>query len=279
MSPAGLTLPERAQFDSQGFACLAGPAITDLKAGLETAMLSAARLAAQRLLPDALYRAAPDTGDLETLVAWLHSVEQDNAVTRALYEIFPTLPGVIAAIDHPALRAATQWAGLALPSAGTLPLVRLDRPGDTRFATPAHQDYWYSLLSPNAVTLWLPLCRLDDAIGPLRAVPGSHAGGLVPFQRHEAGHEWFETAEAPDDAEFIDLPMGRDDILIFNQALVHKSGTNRSERVRISVQFRFNDLATAQRLTSTYTPSLSRHVLDSQARHLDARNTARSPAA
>jgi len=275
----GLTLPDRAAFEADGYARISGPAIADLKARLETAMLGAAWLAAKRLLPEALYQGAPDTDCLETLIAWLHRVESGNAVTRALYEIFPAQPAVIASIDHPALKDACDWAGLESPSAGTLPLVRLDRPGDSRFATPAHQDYWYSMLSPNAVTLWLPLATIDEAIGPLLAVPGSHARGLKPFRPHETGHEWYEAADAVPDSDFVPLPMARDEILIFNQALLHKSGANRSDRVRISVQFRFNDLATAERLTSTYTPSLSRYVLDRQAEHLDDRKDSRNTAA
>tara|TARA_R110002073_G_scaffold128277_2_gene273962 strand:+ start:2749 stop:3588 length:840 start_codon:yes stop_codon:yes gene_type:complete len=274
-----LTLPDRTAFERDGFARLSGPAIADLKVALTAPMLDLAKRAAERLLPAELVAAAPTDASLADYIAFLNSVEQDNAVTRALYETLPTLPGVIATIDHPALRAAATWAGIDHAQAGTLPLVRLDRPGETRFATPAHQDSWYSMLSPNAVTLWLPLCEMTDEIGLLHVIPGSHKAGLAPFKPHETGHEWFETAKSIPDSDFQPVAMTDDDVLIFNQSLIHKSGANRSDQVRISVQFRYNDLATAERLTSTYTPSLSRHVLDKQADHLNARRQNRSPAA
>jgi len=274
-----VNLPGRAGFDTQGYACLSGPGITALKDELSRVMLEAAKLAAMRLLPKALADTAPNTNNLEDYLAWLLSVEHDNSVTRALYEVFPTLPPVIAAINRPALRDAIAWAGLDTPSAGTLPLVRLDRPGQSQFATPAHQDSWYSMLSDNAVTLWLPLCDMTEEIGRLLVLPGSHAKGIAPFKPYEAGHEWFETEAPVDDGAFKPVDMADDEILIFNQSLIHKSGVNHSNLVRISIQFRFNDLATATRLTSTYTPSLSRYVLDQQARHLDDRKRHHNSAA
>ena len=279
MTDAPINLPDRAAFDDQGFARLSGPGITALKADLNRVMLDTARRAAMRLLPQALSNTAPDTDSLDDYLAWLLSVERDNGVTRALYEVFPALPPVIATINHPVLRTAIAWAGLDAPSAGTLPLVRLDRPGQSQFATPAHQDSWYSMLSDNAVTLWLPLCNMTADMGRLEIVPGSHSAGIAAFKPYEAGHEWFETERPVDDADFEAIDMADDEILIFNQSLIHRSGANGSNRVRISVQFRYNDLANAKRLTSTYTPSLSRYVLDQQARHLDDRKRYQHPAA
>jgi len=258
-------------FQRDGFALIRDPAIAAMKEDVREVLRDNALHIARRLLPADVFAALSTDAGFDALLDGIHGVETDNAVTRALYEVFPALPPVIALIHHPAVRDVVTRAGVAEAIAGTLPLIRLDRPGDQRFATPAHQDIWYSLLSPNAVTLWTPLCRMTPEMGELRVVPGSHTGGLCAFKPYEAGHEWFETAEPVLDEALIPVAVGHDELLIFNQSLIHKSGVNRSERVRISVQLRFNDLATAKTLTTTYTPSLSAYVLNAQKERLDGR--------
>jgi len=258
-------------FERDGFALIRDPAIGAMKTDVVTALHETALHIARRLLNESTFDALPKTSGFDALLDTIHAVETDNAVTRALYEVFPALPPVIALINHPAIQQALARAGLTQAVAGTLPLIRLDRPGDARFATPAHQDSWYSLLSLNAVTLWTPLCHMTPEMGELRVVPGSHTSGPCEFKPYDAGHEWFETADPVPDEDLIPVSVGHDEILIFNQSLIHKSGVNQSDRVRISVQLRFNDLATAKTLTSTYTPSLSSYVLNAQKERLDGR--------
>jgi hypothetical protein len=258
-------------FTRDGYALIRDPAIAVMKDEVVAALHAAALRIAARLLDKDTFNALPKDAGFDALLDAIHAAETGNAVTRALYEVFPALPPVIALIHHPFVRESVAAAGVEDAVAGTLPLIRLDRPGDQRFATPAHQDSWYSLLSPNAVTLWTPLCRMTPEMGELRILPGSHAGGLCRFKPYEAGHEWFETAEPVPEASLVPVAVGYDELLIFNQSLIHKSGPNASGRVRISVQLRYNDLATAQALTSTYTPSLSRYVLEQQKARLDGR--------
>ena len=258
-------------FQRDGFALIRDPAIAAMKEDVREVLHDTALHIARRLLPADVFAALPIDEGFDALLDGIHGVETDNAVTRALYEVFPALPPVIALIHHPAIRDVVARAGVSDAIAGTLPLIRLDRPGDQRFATPAHQDSWYSLLSPNAVTLWTPLCRMTPEMGELRVLSGSHTNGPCEFKPYEAGHEWFETAEPVPDEALIPVAVGHDELLIFNQSLIHKSGVNRSDRVRISVQLRFNDLATAKTLTSTYTPSLSAYVLNAQKERLDGR--------
>lgn len=258
-------------FAIDGYALIRDPAIAAMKDEVRATLHATALHIARRLLPADVFAALPKDAGFDALLDGIHAAETGNAVTRALYEVFPALPPVIALIDQPVVRDIVARAGVAEAIAGTLPLIRLDRPGDQRFATPAHQDSWYSLLSPNAVTLWTPLCQMTPDMGELRILPGSQAGGLRAFKPYEAGHEWFETAEPVPEASLVPVAVGYDELLIFNQSLIHKSGPNASDRVRISVQLRFNDLATAHALTSTYTPSLSRYVLEQQKARLDGR--------
>ncbi|MEE2526201.1 phytanoyl-CoA dioxygenase family protein [Hyphobacterium sp. HN65] len=258
-----------ANFERDGFALVRHPDIAAAKDALRDALMDTAQFIARRVLTEEALASLPADQGFDAFLDAVHAAETGNAVTRALYEVFPSLPSIISMLDAPFVLDLVRRAGVARPVAGTLPLIRLDRPNDTKFSTPAHQDSWYSMLSPNAVTLWTPLCHMDADMGLLGVVPGSHRKGVCGFKPYEAGHEWFETAEPVGENDLTPVAVGHDEILIFNQSLIHKSGFNASQRVRISVQLRYNDLATAQSLTRTYTPSLSAWVLDQQKARLD----------
>ncbi|MFP4517937.1 MAG: phytanoyl-CoA dioxygenase family protein [Oceanicaulis sp.] len=258
-----------ATFDTEGFmrdgyTVLKSAALEAVKAAAEAEMLETGRHIARRIVG----RAEGDT--LGDLLAFLLREETDQAATRACYEVFPTLPGVLALINAPVFLDAAREAGLARPVAGTCPLVRLDRPADTRFSTPAHQDWWYSMLSKRAVVIWTGIGALSEDMGPVQLVAGSHADGLAEFKRYEAGHEWFECAAPAPDARFQPALPGADEAVVFDQRVIHRSGVNRSDRVRVSIQLRYNDLETAAAMTTTFTPSLSRWVLARQDEHLEA---------
>ncbi|MCP2680205.1 hypothetical protein NHF45_11765 [Maricaulaceae bacterium NA33B04] len=149
---------DTAAFEANGHACIRGPEIAAAKARAEAAMLDTAKHIAKRVMG----ANAPDEATLGHQLAAMCAQEADQAATRACYEVFPTLPEVIALINAPVFLDAVKAAGLERPVAGTNPLVRLDRPGDVRFTTPLHQDYWYSLLSDRAVVIWMALGPLDD---------------------------------------------------------------------------------------------------------------------
>ena len=243
------------RFASEGYAVIGGPGIAAAKAEATAALTDMAAFISRRVLGEARGET------LDDLLAHMAAAETDRAATRACYEVFPTLPEVIALINGRAFKQAAHAAGLARPCAGTNPLIRLDRPHDTQFSTPAHQDWWYSMLSDRAVVIWTGIGTMDPQMGPVEVIPGSHQNGVVAFRPYEAGHEWFECATAP----------GPDEVVVFDQRLVHRSGANRSTRIRVSVQLRYNDLETAAAMTSTFTPSLSRWVLERQKAALETR--------
>jgi|GEM_PF-6858048 hypothetical protein len=256
---------DTARFIRDGHAIIGGAAVAAAKAEAEAALTDMAGFIARRVL------GRVDGQTLSEMLAFMHAAETDRAATRACYEVFPTLPEVIALINARPFTDAARAAGLTRPTAGTNPLVRLDRPGDTRFATPAHQDWWYSMLSERALVIWTGIGTLDADMGPVELVTGSHAAGPAPFRAYKAGHEWFECEQSPPDAAFVPALPGPDEVVVFDQRLIHRSGVNRSDRVRVSIQLRYNDMQSACALTSTFTPSLSRFVLERQQAALGAR--------
>lgn len=116
-----------------------------------------------------------------------------------------------------------------------------------------HQDYPYNVLSRSAVTLWLPLTDITPEMGPLRVVPRSH-GAIRPVSFRQAfagggkgmGHKVFELKEmdrALLEASSVEIPdVNAGDGVFFHSCLLHRSGTNRSDRARWVFNVRYGDM-------------------------------------
>lgn len=104
-------------------------------------------------------------------------------------------------------------------------------------------------------------------MGLLEVVPGSHRAGLIRFKRHDNNNPFRPIEDWPEEA-FRPVDVAEDGVLIFSQFLLHRSGFNRSQQTRLSVQLRYNDLMTMQGLENSFTVNPSAHVLNEQARLL-----------
>ncbi len=133
--------------------------------------------------------------------------------------------------------------GLDAPNVAVRPVVFFNHPSlareDFYWKTPAHQDWRSMQGSLDSVIVWVAMVDVDAPLGPLEVVPGSHLGGLVA-ERFEDG---FGQTDAFGDEDFVAVPMRQGDGLFFSSFLVHRSGTNASDALRWSAQFRFNNLA------------------------------------
>lgn len=142
------------------------------------------------------------------------------------------------------LTDAVRSLGLRKPVFSTPPLVMLSSRHTAKnsgyWRLPAHQD-WRSIQgSLNCLVVWIPLVDVSEEMGPLSVIPGSHLKGLLPSVKDE----WYAHVDpeyTPDDA-FISVPMKAGDALCFSAFLVHRSGVNTSDRIRYSLQYRYNDL-------------------------------------
>lgn len=106
---------------------------------------------------------------------------------------------------------------------------------------PVHQD-WRSIQgSLNSVVVWTPIVDCPIELGTLEVIPSSHKEGLLPSEEDE----WYNHVkdEYYNDNSFIQVPMESGDALIFSTFLVHRSGTNVSNDIRYSFQYRINDIS------------------------------------
>lgn len=105
--------------------------------------------------------------------------------------------------------------------------------------TPAHQDWRSMQGSLDSVVVWVALVDVDNDLGALQVVPGSHTEGLLT----ERFADGFGQTDRFSDDDFIPVEMAKGDALFFSSFLVHRSGVNTTEAIRWSAQFRYNNLA------------------------------------
>jgi ectoine hydroxylase-related dioxygenase (phytanoyl-CoA dioxygenase family) len=115
------------------------------------------------------------------------------------------------------------------------PEVRLIFPNFERGTIHAHQDHTAVAGDEESFTAWIPLSDCPIVEGPLRILAGSHRFGPQPT----AG----ETGYIPEGMEKGDGWVGGDiglgDVLLFHSLTVHEAIPNRSNQLRISMDFRF----------------------------------------
>lgn len=181
----------------------------------------------------------------------LHLLD-DEAVDRlrAIYdEIFPEeLSGFIPtyAVPMPDRKAVATERVRAELGPAVLPLFDRHRafnssflmkyPGDDS-ALPLHQDVTYvnERVFRTAVA-WVALDDADDELdnGPLQVVPGSHRFDHM----YRGTHTWWPYGGVTDFLEehcLVSLPVRRGDVLIMDNALIHCSFPNRTDRSRLAV--------------------------------------------
>lgn len=121
-------------------------------------------------------------------------------------------------------------------------------PGEVDFLVPPHQDGHYTefdLDPTRSVAVWLAISPAPAAAGCLQIGAGSHAHGYL---RHEyeslvrrAGRA-VTVADIPTalaDVTFADLPMEAGCGVLFDMRLVHRSGVNETDGVRIGFNIRY----------------------------------------
>ena len=148
-----------------GYVIVRSPDVEQLKTVLSFALAQCALAVIEK--ESAFQSAAATLSALSIgeIVDYVVQHETGNDVSSRLYRIFPTTPELIGSIANPAILGCIQALGVVAPVAGTVPTVRIDRPGDEVHRTPPHQDWWFSLLSPNCVTVWFPAAAAYGGYG------------------------------------------------------------------------------------------------------------------
>ncbi len=103
--------------------------------------------------------------------------------------------------------------------------------------TPAHQDYVHIQGTPDTYTVWIPLGDVPLEHGSLQVAAGSHRDGVREF-RVTNGSGGLEVVDSLA-GRWRASPFAVGDVLIFHSLTVHKGLPNLSDRLRQSVDARY----------------------------------------
>ena len=126
-----------------------------------------------------------------------------------------------------------------------LRIIPPDPEGAAPLGVGAHQDGSPQLgyLTQDFCTAWIPLTDIDERLGGLAVVPGSHRGGVraqtgaASSSLKTAKDQVFELPSA--DEEWVTTTYSPGDLVMFASMTLHKGMPNVSDRLRLSCDFRY----------------------------------------
>ena len=109
------------------------------------------------------------------------------------------------------------------------------------YTTPAHQDFIPIQGTAETYTAWIPLADLPSRMGGLQVAAGSHRKGVYDF-KPALGAGGIEITD-PLEGAWVNSPFDQGDVLFFHSMLVHKGLPNRSDRLRMSIDARYQRIS------------------------------------
>lgn len=113
-----------------------------------------------------------------------------------------------------------------------------------------HQDGGYTEQLPGAkgnvelqqmVNVWTPLVPARAQNGCMQFVPGTHKLGTVPHESREYYLEIAKESLDPYVKSAIDVELDPGDVVLFQNLLFHRGQPNRSQQIRWSFDWRYQD--------------------------------------
>ncbi|HLB43601.1 MAG TPA: phytanoyl-CoA dioxygenase family protein [Gammaproteobacteria bacterium] len=180
----------------------------------------------------------------------LYQDESLRKVWFAGYDQTRQLPELYTLLDNDTMQTICCIAGIKLPAFTNPITTRIDLPyGQGSRPTLPHQDYPTHQGSLNSITVWIPLQDVSRDNGTTELLPGSHLGGMIDeaddlnnfiepgtLRKVENPH----TLE--DIAGYVPATLKLGQILVFSLFTLHRSGLNRSNHIRFTLNIRYNDL-------------------------------------
>tara|TARA_A100001011_G_scaffold335050_1_gene363748 strand:+ start:538 stop:1218 length:681 start_codon:yes stop_codon:yes gene_type:complete len=126
----------------------------------------------------------------------------------------------------------------------TIDKVRFNIPGNKKSAHPWHQDEitWPNKINQKPITFWVPLVNIDKNNGIEFAIGNQRNNYLIP---HKMGKDpkttlKYATIQAKSSLKNRVIPKLKiGDVIIFDNFLPHRSCSNTSKKIRISIDTRF----------------------------------------
>jgi hypothetical protein len=116
-------------------------------------------------------------------------------------------------------------------------LMRNIFPERAEYTTKAHQDFPNVQGTTEVYTAWLPLIDCPMQVGPLQVAAGSHTAGVYDFDI--AGGAGGIEIRNPLEGTWVSGDFAIGDVLLFHSMTVHKGVANHSDRLRMSMDVRY----------------------------------------
>jgi ectoine hydroxylase-related dioxygenase (phytanoyl-CoA dioxygenase family) len=175
-------------------------------------------------------------------------IAKNRAYGSEIYDAVKQIPAFLRLVSNPrntalftALRPGSQ-PGIAGGGFG----IRIDNPNEEKFKAPWHQEFPAQLRSLDGVVFWSPLLPVSPEMGPVKLCPGSQKEGLVPVYEDDGGIGKTGAYALRLDRESERLALYEQiqplttpgDLLVMDFLTLHASGTNISDRPRVTMQWR-----------------------------------------
>ena len=116
-------------------------------------------------------------------------------------------------------------------------LMRNIFPARDEYTTKAHQDFPNVQGTAEVYTAWMPLIDCPMEVGPLQIAAGSHTNGVYDFGI--AGGAGGIEIKDPLEGTWVSGDFAVGDVLLFHSMVVHKGVPNCSNRLRMSMDVRY----------------------------------------
>lgn len=184
----------------------------------------------------------------------LYQEESLRKVWLAGYDQTRQLPELYSLLNGETMHSIQKIAGINIPALCSPMTTCIDLPyGQGSRPTQPHQDYPTHQGSMNSVTVWIPLQDVSRDNGTAEVAPGSHLHGMIAEEDNlnnfvEPGT--LRKIENPyvlqDSAEYIPATIQLGQILVFSLFTLHRSGINHSDKIRFTINVRYNDLGSTE---------------------------------
>lgn len=184
---------------------------------------------------------SPEHHQSERIVHADAACGESEPAFEAVYQQIFRLERFHALAHHPKLREVMESIVGPQLLVHPKPIGRLMFPRSERFMIHAHQDHGAVGGDPHCYTAWMPLHDCPAALGPLQVLEGSHRFGVQEADPATG----FIPRESTRGKYWVGGAMRAGDVLIFHGLTVHSGSPNRSHRLRISMDCRFQNYAHA----------------------------------
>jgi hypothetical protein len=165
--------------------------------------------------------------------------DPDPAFKRIYQEVFG-LERFHGLPHHPALTAVMKMLVGDHVLVHPKPIGRLIFPHCESLTVHAHQDYRFMRGDPECYTAWIPLHDCPINVGPLRILEGSHRLGPINHDSENL-HVPEIGAKTLMKGSWVGGRVNAGDVLVFHSLTVHAASPNISNKLRISLDCRFQD--------------------------------------